>query len=324
MTTTDVYRDEIRRVYAEAAEQPDASLCCVSGSHLPLPDLRVPQIMHEMNYGCGSTVHPADLVGEQPILYVGVGGGLEALQFAYFRRFPGGVVAIDPVGEMRAAADRNLAEAERLNPWFRREFVRVVDGSAAELPVDDASVGLVAQNCLFNVFVDDELERALREVFRVLAPGGRFSTSDPISEAEIPKALRESPRLRARCVSGARSYRGYLDAVTDAGFRQIVIRARRPYRLLLPRLFPEVEQPLALESVDLVASKVGGADTPLQVFSGRCATFLGPGTARLEAGFSFEEGVPVPVSDRTAAELARRDDFRVSEPTYHAGGPGCC
>ena len=42
-----------------------------------------------MNYGCGSTVNPRDLVGSPSILYVGVGGGMEVLQFAYFSRRAG-------------------------------------------------------------------------------------------------------------------------------------------------------------------------------------------------------------------------------------------
>ena len=84
------YLDRVRQVYAEAAAQPDEGLCCVDGVLRKLPGPVVPSRMHEMNYGCGSTVEPDDLAGDDPVLYVGVGGGLEALQLAYFRRRPGG------------------------------------------------------------------------------------------------------------------------------------------------------------------------------------------------------------------------------------------
>src|SRR5262245_14172305 len=115
------YLSTVRDVYAAAAVQPDASLCCVAGTTWSFPDLHVPASMLEMNYGCGSTVHPSDLSGDRPVLYVGVGGGLEALQFAYFRRRTGGVIAVEPVAEMRAAAERNLREAAGSNPWFEPE-----------------------------------------------------------------------------------------------------------------------------------------------------------------------------------------------------------
>src|SRR6267378_5911099 len=82
-----------------------------------------------------SDVCSSDLEGDT-VLYVGVGGGLEALQFAYCTRRPGGVIAVDPVAAMREAARANFAEAARLNAWFDLDFVQVRDGTALDLPVD--------------------------------------------------------------------------------------------------------------------------------------------------------------------------------------------
>ncbi len=317
-------RRSVEEVYSRAASEPDPTLCCVAGGTWTLPGLSVPAIMHEMNYGCGTTVHPSDLSGQRPILYIGVGGGLEALQFAYFRRFPGGVIAVDPVGEMRAAAARNLRLAEDQNPWFRSEFVRIVEGSALELPVEDGTAELVAQNCLFNVFARADLARALAEAHRVLTPGGRLSSSDPIATRPIPEALQRNTTLRARCCSGCLTYEQYLDAFAAAGFGQLIVRARRPYRMLLPGEFPELERSLLLESLDLVAIRSATPDGRPRVFTGRHAIFLGPGRHERADGTSFESGVPLPVADGTALELSRRADFLVTAPTYHASGPGCC
>ena len=102
------YHATVQDVYRKAAEEPDRSLCCVQTAPLYLPDLSIPSIMHEMNYGCGTTIHLQDMAEGQQVLYVGVGGGLEALQLAYFSRRPGGVIAVDPVPAMREAAARNL------------------------------------------------------------------------------------------------------------------------------------------------------------------------------------------------------------------------
>ncbi len=82
------------------------------------PGLQIPKIMQSMNYGCGSTVHPRDLVNEPSILYVGVGGGMELLQFAYFTRKPKGVIGVDIVEEMLEASRKNFSEVEQLNSWF--------------------------------------------------------------------------------------------------------------------------------------------------------------------------------------------------------------
>ena len=39
--------------------------------------------MQKMNYGCGSTVNTRDLTNNPKILYVGVGGEMELLQFLF-------------------------------------------------------------------------------------------------------------------------------------------------------------------------------------------------------------------------------------------------
>ena len=80
------YLETTKDVYKAAAEKPDVGLCCTTTPVWQLPGLDMPVIMQQMNYGCGSTVNPRDLINNPKILYVGVGGGMELLQFAYFSR----------------------------------------------------------------------------------------------------------------------------------------------------------------------------------------------------------------------------------------------
>ena len=84
------YLDATKDLYKDAALTPDVGLCCTTTPIWQFPGLKIPTIMQEMNYGCGSTVQPDILTGSPSILYIGVGGGLEALQFAYFCRRPAG------------------------------------------------------------------------------------------------------------------------------------------------------------------------------------------------------------------------------------------
>jgi ubiquinone/menaquinone biosynthesis C-methylase UbiE len=174
------YHTAVREVYRQAAEKPASNLCCVPIAPMYLPGLTFPHIMHQMNDGCGTTIHLRDMKPNQTALYVGVGGGLEVLQLAYFHRRPGGVIAVDPVAEMRDASRKNLELAAKDNDWFDPSFVKIVDGDVLNLPLDDGSVDLAAQNCLFNIFTTaGDLERALAEMFRVLRPNGVLSMSDP-------------------------------------------------------------------------------------------------------------------------------------------------
>jgi SAM-dependent methyltransferase len=319
------YLQTVEQVYEQAALRPDATLCCTQAPVWRLPDLRIPPIMLEMNYGCGSTVTPRDLRPEDTILYVGVGGGLEALQFAYFARRPGGVIAVDPVAAMREQARLNFLEAAKLNPWFQPDFVRILDGNALKLPVPLNSVSVVAQNCLFNVFMPADLQLALAETFRVLRPGGFFATSDPITPTPLPEAFRADAEARARCLSGCQTFDDYLAAIVHAGFGRVEVRARFPYRLVTPGEYASLAEPVLLESVEVVAYKVPeGFDGP-EVYTGRHAIYAGPDEAFADAsGASLPRGIPVAVSDAAAARLAREPAIVVTAPTHNTRGGGCC
>lgn len=318
------YLEAVADFYAEVAETPDVGLCCVQSTPLIMPGLRVPAAMQAMNYGCGTTVHPAELVGEPTVLYVGVGGGLEALQFAYFSRKVGAVIAIDPVDSMREAAARNLAIAAEENDWFETDFVNIQAGDAFSLPVADGSVDVVAQNCLFNIFEPDDLRKALSEASRVLKPGGKLVMSDPISTRPIPEHLQTDHRLRALCLSGALTYERYIQHIVQAGFGQVEIRTRRPYRLL-DRTTYQLDSPLLLESLDSVSFKISAAASGACVFTGKTAIYAGSDSYfDDQAGHILQPGVPLAICDKTAARLAAFDDILVTDSTWHYDGGGCC
>jgi SAM-dependent methyltransferase len=320
------YLETTAQVYAEAAETPQEGLCCVSSPPLQLPGLNIPEIMQQMNYGCGSTVHPIELFGTPKVLYIGVGGGMEALQFAYFCRQPGGVVAVDPVAEMREAATRNLQLATETNDWFDPAFVSILEGDAFSLPVPDGSVDVVAQNCLFNIFEPDDLNRALQEAYRVLKPGGRLIMSDPIATRPIPAHLQNDERLRALCLSGALSYDDYIQSLINIGFGQVEVRARRPYRLLDCATY-RLEAPLLLESLDTVSFKVPIPEDGACVFTGKTAIYAGSQSVLDDhAGHLMQRGIPLAVCDKTAAKLAQHfpDQVMVTASTWHYDGGGCC
>jgi ubiquinone/menaquinone biosynthesis C-methylase UbiE len=177
------YLETTKDVYRQAAITPDVGLCCTTTPVWQLPGLSIPTRMLQMNYGCGSTVHPRDLINNPKVLYVGVGGGMELLQFAYFSRQQHSITGVDVVEEMLEASKINFLEAEKLNPWFKSDFVQLKKGNALDLPVEDNSMDVAAQNCLFNIFKHEDLKKALAETYRVLKPGGRLVLSDPISES---------------------------------------------------------------------------------------------------------------------------------------------
>ncbi len=313
-------------VYKQAAEQADIGLCCTSSPLWQFPGLKVPKIMQEMNYGCGSTVNPKDLVANPKILYVGVGGGMEILQFAYFSRQKKGVTGIDIVPEMLDKCRENLAIAETENKWFHQDFINLQAGSALALPVADQSMDIAAQNCLFNIFKEQDLNKALKEMYRVLKPNGRLIMSDPICETEIPDHLKTDERLRALCLSGAIPLDEYIKLLSNIGFGTIEVRARRPYRILDSAHY-EVEKPIYIESIEICAIKDPVPEDGSCVFTGKTAIYIGNEDYFDDGrGHVMQYNQPLAICDKTANALKNlhRKDIFISASNWHYDGGGCC
>ncbi len=320
------YLETTKNVYKEAAEKPDVGLCCTTTPVWQLPELEIPKIMLEMNYGCGSTVNPRDLINNPKILYVGVGGGMELLQFAYFSRQKDGVIGIDVVDEMLTASRKNFVEAENLNPWFESDFVKLKKGDALNLPVEDQSIDVAAQNCLFNIFTKDDLKLALDEMYRVLKPNGRLVLSDPVCENKMPEALLNDDKLRALCLSGALPLNEYIKMITDAGFGTVEIRAKRPYRILSPNHY-DTGETIIIESVEVCAIKDPMPEDGPCIFTGKTAIYIGNEMFFDDKkGHTLLQNMPLAVCDKTALALQNltTNDIYISESTYFYDGGGCC
>lgn len=320
------YLDATYNVYKEAAEQPQVGLCCTTTPVWQLPGLSIPKKMLEMNYGCGSTVNPRDLVRNPKVLYVGIGGGMELLQFSYFSRQPGNIIGVDVVDEMIEACQENLITAEQENDWFQKSFIDVKKGDALDLPIPDQSVDIAAQNCLFNIFTKHDLKKALSEMYRVLKPHGRLIMSDPVCEQPMNETLRNDDRLRALCLTGAIPLQEYIDMITSIGFGTVEIRAKRPYRVLAPGHYP-TDTLIFIESVEVCAIKDPmPADGPC-VFTGKSAIYFGDQDFfDDQKGHTLQQNQPLAVCDKTAGALNNlgRSDIFISESTWFYDGGGCC
>jgi len=320
------YLDATNDLYKEAAITPDVGLCCTTNPIWELPGLSIPVIMQQMNYGCGSTVHARDLTNNPKMLYVGVGGGMELLQFAYFNRQEGGVIGVDVVDEMLDASRKNFEVAEEENDWFKSEFVELRKGDALNLPIEDNSIDVAAQNCLFNIFKEADLKRAIEEMYRVLKPHGKLVMSDPTCEQEMNQTLRNDDRLRALCLSGSLPIQQYIKALTDVGFGTIEIRARKPYRILDPKHYP-TEELIYIESIEVAAIKDPMPEDGPCIFTGKAAIYYG-GEDFFDdkKGHTLLKNQPLAVCDKTANALGSlgRDDIYISESTFHYDGGGCC
>lgn len=167
-----------------------------------------------LGLGCGNPVALASLKRGETVLDLGSGAGFDCFLSAKAVGPEGHIIGVDMTPEMVEKARSNAKEGDVENVEFRL-------GEIEDLPIPDSSVDVVISNCVINLVPDKE--RAFREAFRVLNPGGRLMVSDIVLRAELPAFLKNSVDAYVGCVSGAESIGDYLQTVQDSGFKDVKV-----------------------------------------------------------------------------------------------------
>jgi ubiquinone/menaquinone biosynthesis C-methylase UbiE len=235
--------------YSKGAEQRQADLCCPVDYDSSLLAI-LPQEIIEKDYGCGDPsryVRQGDIV-----LDLGSGSGKICYMAAQLVGIQGKVIGIDMNDDMLALARKYQADMTDKLGGNRVSFVKGqiqdlaldvqrMDEYLAQNPVNNAhdlmqlknwqerqrqenpliadnSVDLVVSNCVLNLVHDADKAQMIKEIFRVVKPGGRVAISDIISDEPVPEHLKRDQHLWSGCISGALHEYEFLQAFVNAGF----------------------------------------------------------------------------------------------------------
>jgi arsenite methyltransferase len=228
MATTDELssedlREDVRQKYAEAATGAGCGCgdggCCSDGEfgstlydssqRAELPDAAV-----LASLGCGNPTTVADLHVGETVLDLGSGGGIDVILSARRVGPAGHAYGLDMTEEMLELARRNAAEAGVANVTF-------LQGLIEEIPLPDATVDVVISNCVINLSTDKP--SVLREIGRVLRPGGRIGISDVVAEDRLEPDQRAERGSYVGCIAGALSTSEYTDGLRAAGFEDVSV-----------------------------------------------------------------------------------------------------
>jgi len=170
--------------------------------------------------GSGYPVGFANLKAGQTVVDLGCGSGIDCLLAATLVGSEGQVIGVDKSPKRIAAAEENKRKTHLANVEFR-------EGLLEKLPLEDESVDVAISNCVGPVMRGKDV--VLREVFRVLKPGGRLVTTSGLVNDDAPaEALSPEGDWGARMGLPPLRQKDYFAKLRAAGFAKVEIAAKSP------------------------------------------------------------------------------------------------
>ncbi|NWF86504.1 arsenite methyltransferase [Candidatus Bathyarchaeota archaeon] len=210
----------VKERYGEIAKK-ETSCCCSPSIDIDLmKELGYSQAeldavpKESMSLGCGNPVALASLKEGETILDLGSGAGFDCFLAAKRVGEKGKVIGVDMTPEM---VEKAKVTAEKYG-YGNVEFKL---GEIEKLPIEDNSVDAIISNCVINLSPDKP--QVFREAYRVLKTGGRMMISDIVVEGKLSKETRKNFDAWAGCVAGAMEKSAYLNAIRNAGFKDVKI-----------------------------------------------------------------------------------------------------
>ena len=246
MKTSEDLKNIVKDRYSKIALQDkavNASSCCGATA----PSNKVYNIMMDdysevegynkeadLGLGCGLPTQFAHINKGDTVIDLGSGAGNDCFIARHEAGETGKIIGIDFTEAMINKARKNADKMGYNNVEFRY-------GDIDDMPVSDQVADVIVSNCVLNLVPDKE--KVIKEIYRVLKPGGHFSISDIVLVGDLPEALRKDAEMYAGCVAGAiqkSEYMGYIEAL---GFTNITLQKEKvitiPDDILSNYLTPE-------------------------------------------------------------------------------------
>ncbi len=230
MQTEEQLKEIVRKKYSEIAlqdKETNMSSCCGAGGC----STEVYNIMSEdyttlngynadadLGLGCGLPTQYAQIKKGDVVVDLGSGAGNDCFIARHETGETGKVIGIDFTPAMIDKARSNAEVRGFNNVEFRQ-------GDIESMPITANTADVIVSNCVLNLVPNKDA--VIKDIYRVLKPGGHFSISDVVLVGALPVGLRKDAEMYAGCVSGAIQKEVYMELIHANGFEQVTIQKEK-------------------------------------------------------------------------------------------------
>jgi len=231
MKTDQELKDIVKSKYSEIAlqdKETNMSSCCGAGGC----STEVYNIMSDdygtlegynpdadLGLGCGLPTQFAKIKAGDVVVDLGSGAGNDCFVARHETGETGKVIGIDFTPAMIDRARENAEKRGFNNVEFRQ-------GDIEKMPITSNAADVIVSNCVLNLVPNKDA--VMKEIFRVLKPGGHFSISDVVLKGNLPEGLQTDAEMYAGCVAGAIQKDTYLGMIFNNGFQNVTIQKEKP------------------------------------------------------------------------------------------------
>jgi SAM-dependent methyltransferase len=169
----------------------------------------------DLGLGCGLPTQFAKIKKGDVVIDLGSGAGNDCFIARAETGETGKIIGIDFTEAMINKARANAEKLGFHNVEFRQ-------GDIEKMPVTSGMADVIVSNCVLNLVPNKDA--VIKEIYRVLKPGGHFSISDVVLAGNLPDALRKDAEMYAGCVAGAIQKDVYLELIHNNGFKNVIVQ----------------------------------------------------------------------------------------------------
>lgn len=231
MQTEEQLKEIVRKKYSEIAlqdKETNMSSCCGAGGC----STEIYNIMSDdytelggynpdadLGLGCGLPTQFAKIKTGDVVIDLGSGAGNDCFIARHETGETGKVIGVDFTSAMIDKARTNAELRGFNNVEFRQ-------GDIEHMPITSNTADVIVSNCVLNLVPNKNA--VMKDIYRVLKPGGHFSISDVVLVGALPEGLRKDAEMYAGCVAGAIQKEVYLELIQANGFTNITIQKEKP------------------------------------------------------------------------------------------------